>query len=197
MTLRLPLRLPASRTPTKTSSPTRTSSTPTRISSTILQLSRPPKPGRRVRPERRVRLGGRRVGGGVGSDCRLRHPRRAGLGRVHLITSPLDAAGIPHVWDPYEPGSMPPHNPVPIQIIQPFRLLVPEINLAEAQRILSEADRRRRRTVRSTLRRRHRRQTPSRARSPTRQTLAAAEAAVERAPGGARRPTRRTSSSRS
>ncbi len=57
-----------------------------------------------------------------------------------MITSPLDAAGIPHVWDPYEPGSMPPHNPVPIQIIQPFRLLVPETNLAEAQRILSEAD---------------------------------------------------------
>ena len=57
-----------------------------------------------------------------------------------MITSPLEAAGIPYVWDPYEPGSMPVHHPVPIQIIQPFRLLVPEANLAEAQAILSEAD---------------------------------------------------------
>jgi riboflavin kinase / FMN adenylyltransferase len=56
-----------------------------------------------------------------------------------MITSPLDAAGIPYAWDPYEPGSIAQHGPVPIQIIQPFRLLVPETNLAEAQRILSDA----------------------------------------------------------
>ncbi len=54
-----------------------------------------------------------------------------------MITSPLSAAGIPFVWDPFEPGLSPQPHPVAMQIVQPFRLLVPVAHASEASKLLS------------------------------------------------------------
>lgn len=57
-----------------------------------------------------------------------------------LVTSPLEAAGIPYAWDPYEPRDMPSFRIGYGAIDRRFTLYVPEEHLAEARRLLGVRD---------------------------------------------------------
>jgi hypothetical protein len=59
----------------------------------------------------------------------------AGAGGFAL-TSALDAAGIPHTWDPYPPEEMPAFRPAYGAIDRPFTLLVPAEQLTAARAAL-------------------------------------------------------------
>lgn len=58
-----------------------------------------------------------------------------------LATASLDAAEIPHAWDPYPPELMPSFRIAYGAVDRPFRLLVPASRLEEAQAALAEAKR--------------------------------------------------------
>ncbi len=53
-----------------------------------------------------------------------------------LLTAPLEAAGVPHCWDPYPPEDMPGFRVGYGAVDRPFTLLVPADRLAEAQSLL-------------------------------------------------------------
>lgn len=54
-----------------------------------------------------------------------------------LLTAPLEAAGIPCVWDPYPPEEMPGFRVAYGAVDRPFSLLIPANRVAEANALLS------------------------------------------------------------
>jgi nitroreductase len=59
--------------------------------------------------------------------------------RAFMITSPLEVAGIPFVWDPYPPDQRPQGLPGAGAYDQPFTLLVPAGSFDEAQALTQAA----------------------------------------------------------
>jgi len=55
---------------------------------------------------------------------------------ARLVTAPLEAAGIPSVWDPYPPEEMPSYRYGYGAVDRPFTLLVPASQAAEATQLL-------------------------------------------------------------
>lgn len=53
-----------------------------------------------------------------------------------IVSAPLDAAGIPHAWDPYPPEQMPGWRAGYGAVDRPFTLLVPASRLEEARAVM-------------------------------------------------------------
>jgi riboflavin kinase / FMN adenylyltransferase len=71
----------------------------------------------------------------VGGEIWLESATAGAAGFLHI--SPLAAADIPYVWDPYPPESMP--GGLRPAVSRPFTVLVPASQLAEAEALMAQA----------------------------------------------------------